>query len=395
MDHQLTNHPQPQFFQLSQTSHQKDFNQLAHTAHPHIVDTYHKQLIELYKIRHPRHKTNTTKLQLFINQFLGHTPENKSGTWIYYPWKNTLVHLLDQSEFFELRTARNFPLISKKDQLLFNQLSVGIIGLSVGNSIALSLVYAGGANTIKLADPDTLELSNLNRIHATVLDLGENKTYLAAKQIYEINPYAKLILYPEGLTPENIKSYLTDDPKPNLIIDECDNLTIKFNLRLIARSLKLPLLMVSDNGFESNIDLLRFDTHPNAGRMGDAPILSTEDLVAALNVTESLHLTPAEETQLIIRLVGADKISHGMQQASFKYVKRQIAGWPQLSMTVFAGGALATYTALLLAKKSPTKGRTTSFSFPELLDPKHHTPRRQLKHLHHTKKFKHFIKSLS
>lgn len=42
-----------------------------------------------------------------VDAYLGQTPPEEYGVWVYYPWSTRLVHLLDEAEFIELRTNRN------------------------------------------------------------------------------------------------------------------------------------------------------------------------------------------------------------------------------------------------------------------------------------------------
>jgi tRNA A37 threonylcarbamoyladenosine dehydratase len=61
-----------------------------------------------------------------------------------------------------------------------------------------------------LADFDTLELTNLNRVPASVMDLGVNKAVVAARRIAEIDPYLRVIVQPDGITADNLGSSSTD-----------------------------------------------------------------------------------------------------------------------------------------------------------------------------------------
>ena len=47
----------------------------------------------------------------------------------------------------------------------------------------------------RLADFDHLELSNLNRVPATVFDIGLNKAEVAARRIAELDPICPLRLW--------------------------------------------------------------------------------------------------------------------------------------------------------------------------------------------------------
>jgi tRNA A37 threonylcarbamoyladenosine dehydratase len=49
---------------------------------------------------------------------------------------------------------------------------IGVVGLSVGQSVALTLALERSFGELRLADFDRLDLSNLNRIRAGVHDLN-------------------------------------------------------------------------------------------------------------------------------------------------------------------------------------------------------------------------------
>jgi len=72
------------------------------------------------------------------------------------------------------------------------------------------IAMEGLAGEIRLADFDTLELSNLNRIPASVLDLGVNKAVVAARRIAEIDPYLRVVVEPTGIRPGDWVSFLMD-----------------------------------------------------------------------------------------------------------------------------------------------------------------------------------------
>ena len=81
---------------------------------------------------------------------------------------NTGVRAGPQS-FRRLRLDRNRNKITSAEQDRFGRLTIGIVGLSVGHSIAHTLALEGLCGRLRLADNDRIELSNLNRIPATVL----------------------------------------------------------------------------------------------------------------------------------------------------------------------------------------------------------------------------------
>jgi hypothetical protein len=152
-----------------------------------IVDTYADQARELELVR------DSSKIgqlpPLPSRQELG---EIEKGMWVYYPWKKTLVHVLNENEYEELRTSRNKNLITKDEQDKFRNARIAVAGLNVGNPGALCIVLEGGSKNIKFADFDPLSVSNLNRFRAGLCELEINKATLSARQALEIDPYMNI-----------------------------------------------------------------------------------------------------------------------------------------------------------------------------------------------------------
>src|SRR5690606_38532120 len=71
-------------------------------------------------------------------QFQG-KPREEYGVWVYYPWNNRLVHILDQPEFSIVRTNRNKHKITQEEQEELGKKKIGVMGLSVGQSVSLTL----------------------------------------------------------------------------------------------------------------------------------------------------------------------------------------------------------------------------------------------------------------
>jgi len=80
----------------------------------------------------------------------------------------------------------------------------------------------------------------LNRIPASVLDLGVNKAVVAARRIAEIDPYLRVVVEPTGIRPENLGEFLDG---LDLVIEECDSLDMKFLVREAARDRQIPVIM--------------------------------------------------------------------------------------------------------------------------------------------------------
>lgn len=95
-------------------------------------------------------------------------------------------------------------------QQKLDRAAVGIAGLGgLGSNIAVFLARLGVGRLV-LADFDTVEVSNLNRQHYTMRDLGCPKADALRDQLIEINPYLDYETYTMRVTPENAPQLFAD-----------------------------------------------------------------------------------------------------------------------------------------------------------------------------------------
>lgn len=320
----------PYFYRLSNADDLKAFNELVtKNTNIFVYDTIHSQLCELIKSLNPSYKFNKQELSEAAVKHLNDLDPAMYGVWVYYPWANRIVHILDEEEFVEVRTNRNQYKITRQERDILATKKIGVVGLSVGQSIALTLAMERSFGELRLADFDDLELSNLNRIRTPLHNMGLKKTFAVAREIYELDPYLKLTLYNDGLTTENIDSFFTDGGKLDILVDECDGLDIKILSRHKARDLQIPVIMdTSDRGM---LDVERFDLEPNR------PLL--HGLVGDIDPSKIKGLTNEEKIPFMLPMIGAEKISPRLK-ASMMEVEESINTWPQLASSVILGGAV-------------------------------------------------------
>jgi molybdopterin/thiamine biosynthesis adenylyltransferase/nitroreductase len=249
--------------------------------------------------------------------------EEEPQRWIYYPWRRAVVRLLGPRSFGALRLDRNRNKLTRTEQAQTRQLRIGVVGLSVGHSIAHLLALEGLAGELRLADFDTVELSNLNRIPGSILDLGVNKAIVAARRIGEIDPYLRVVTMTEGITAENLGSFLDG---LDLVIEECDSLDMKLLIREAARERRIPVLMETSDG--GVLDVERYDLEP------ERPIF--HGLLSGLHSSDLAELTVQQKAPYLLRILGAsDVTSRGA--ASLLEVGETLTGWPQLGSEVTLG----------------------------------------------------------
>lgn len=293
-----------------------------------IIDEFEQQCEELKKIAHfSKNPVNEREI-----------PSN----YILYPWRKTAVRLLTKEDFITVRTSRNHYKISPAEQDLLGQKTIGVVGLSVGQSVALTIAMERSVGRLKLADFDTLDLSNLNRLRASVLSLAEPKSHIVAREIAELDPYLEVELFESGLTKENAKDFFDGNHPLDLVVEECDSLEIKMLVREEAQKRALPVLMdTSDRGM---LDVERFDRNP------DYPLL--HGLVDGISSDSISKMSPPERLSKIFALAGIDKGSSRLKY-SITQLGNTIPTWPQLASSVTYGGGLTADIARRILLNEP------------------------------------------
>ncbi len=342
-----TSHFRPVLLDAASQEGLRDLEELAASSAVSAVhDTIEDQLDELIRCEDPalEHSSAASRARICDGN-----PLWQWGTWVFYPWNGRLVHVLPREDFQRVRSDRNRNKIDRVQQRDLRARRIGVIGLSVGNSAAVTLAMEGVGGSFRLADFDTLGLSNLNRLRAGVGDLGVSKAVLAARQMFEIDPYLDIEVFVNGLTEESIGPFFDGGTGPlDLLVEECDTVWAKVAAREYARHRGIPVLMdANDRGL---LDVERFDLEPHRplfhGRVGE----STSSDVARMNRGELLSF--------LLAVVDEQRLSAAMRDALGE-IGRSLSSWPQLASGVTLGGALVTDTArrILLGELIPS-GRT-------------------------------------
>lgn len=325
----------PSILNTNNLKDQKSILRLKKTAV--VVDEIKEQARELGLVKDPKLLLNPDKVNF----------NKKIDTvWVYYPWRNTLVHCLNEKDFKYLRTSRNQNLITKDEQNKFEKFRVGIAGLNVGNPGAVCLALEGDIE-MKLTDHDVLSLSNLNRFRAGLPDLGLNKAILTARQIYEVNPFAKLEVFEKGISDENIEKFLLN-PRIDVLVEEMDNLLLKIKIRELAKKNRIPVVMVTGSGPDVIIDVERFDLNPKLSLLSN--YLRNEVIKGIKRGSKTF----GERVGLAKDFMGV-KYLHPRLVKSFALVGKKLAGIPQIAESSFLRGAAICYFVRQIAQENKVK----------------------------------------
>ncbi len=142
----------------------------------------------------------------------------------------------------------SLPEIGLDGQLKLKKSSVLCVGCGGLGSPLLLYLAAAGVGRIGIVDNDLVESSNLQRqiIHSTK-SIGKEKVYSARQNILNVNPFCKVIIFKEFLTPKNALNILDGF---DVICDCTDNFESRYLINDASIILKKPNIYGSVSKFE-------------------------------------------------------------------------------------------------------------------------------------------------
>lgn len=340
----------PLIFDLSQNSDRDRLYDLFSDGKiQHVVDEHLTQKEELILLQHPEIIEKKDRVLDYM-----HGSSYNEGRWVYYPWLSTLVHLLAPDDFEYIRTSRNNTLITPDEQVKLRDARVAIAGLNVGNPAAICMTLEGIAHTMKFADNDALDVSNLNRFRASVIDFGLNKAVLSARQAYEINPYAHIEIFTEGITSNNIENFVQSG-EVDVLIEEMDHLPLKIQIRKKAKEHGVPVVMVTGNGSNVILDIERYDLDANIKIMNG--FLKSEVLDGVQQLVDGQSVSIKEYVALCRDFIGEQYLTDRLKK-SFSLIGESLVGIPQIAEASFLRGAILAYAVRkIILKEDVPSGR--------------------------------------
>jgi len=264
---------------------------------------------------------------------------------VYYPWRRAVVRMLGPEAFPVVRLDRNRNRITRDEQERLRGQRIGVVGCSSGHAVATTIAMEGLCGELRLTDFDDVELTNLNRVPASVLDVGINKAVVAARRVAEIDPYLPVRISPNGLSNENTDEFVAG---LDVVVEQCDDVAMKLRVREVARNHGVTVVMeTSDRGL---LDVERFDLEPDR--------LPFHGLLGETTSTSLTTLSVADKIPHVLAIVDATRAS-ARAAASLAEIGRSLSTWPQLGSDVTLGGATVATTLRRLGVGDPVpSGRT-------------------------------------
>ena len=307
-----------------------------------LIDTIDRQLTDLAIAKLPSPQESSCRNGFIEDTVAACGGQASYGNWVYLPWEAKIVHLLDREDYFDVITNRNQDKITRDEQQELRTKRIGVLGLSVGGEAAVTVAQEHLCGKIVLADFDQLDLSNLNRLNAGFDELGQPKSKIVGRRIAKIDPYLEVRLFEDGVTAANLEEFLDG---LDLLIEECDSLQLKRDVRLVARKRGVNIAYAADERGFLSVEPYQYcpDLLPFHGRV-EHPQPTREEFPTLVAFMKALSLW----------MGGWDKLPE-RTRASLERVGETLCGYPQLASEArYAAGQIGHVARrLLLGERLP------------------------------------------
>ena len=193
-----------------------------------------------------------------------------------------------------LRYLRNQQEISVHAQIRLLESRVAQVGLGGLGGTLLDQFLRAGVGTIRCADGDTYEESNLNRqALSSANNLGQTKTEAALERGMAVNPSVDLEAVEIFLTPETLPGFLSGC---DVAVDGLGGLDSRLHLQHAAAETDIPLVTGALAGWSGYVGVVM------PGKAGPADIMGRDN-----GVEETLGC-PAPSVAFFASLMAAEAI---------------------------------------------------------------------------------------
>ncbi|MEA5085603.1 MAG: HesA/MoeB/ThiF family protein [Methanocorpusculum sp.] len=201
------------------------------------------------------------------------------------------------------RYFRQIPIIGEKGQDMLHESTVFLAGTGgLGSPVGFYLSAAGIGN-LRIADSDTIEITNMNRqILHTDERIGTSKAESARKTILALNPDVKVTAFNEFIDEFSAKCMIGN---ADIIVDALDNFTGRYVLNVVSRELEIPLVHAAVAGLCGQATLIipgktpcLSCIFPSAVTTKKTPVLgTTAGIIGSIEAQETIkYLTNTGET---------------------------------------------------------------------------------------------------
>ena len=317
-----------------------------------VVDNTDSWMEEIFEASYPHLASNKEEFEKFKNS------DVVKWNWVNFPSRRIIEKFPEEDLLYKVLTARNRDIITEEEQEKLRNLHIGIIGLSVGQSSALTLGASGIGNKFHLADPDRLAASNLGRLPIGGCDdINRYKTYIASEWMLSRNPYLHIKQYNELITAENMREFLDG---LDFVVDAFDSIQAKITLRRIAKELGITVVMGTDFAEGAIIDVEKPSDPIFFGSLSEEELSAIEHME---NISSDMR------NMIIPKLLGfksMDELPQSLRRHLESMKNGKLPWMSQLGIASAQVGILVTKSIKDVALGKSTNGRT-KLSLDELL----------------------------
>jgi hypothetical protein len=308
-----------------------------------------------------------TELEKY-NQATEKGKEMEYGEWVYYPRRQIAVQFSPRRIHRLAAIASNAQLILDPEMKqsfaqvdkMFQNTTVGLVGLSVGSNIGLSVLMGMRMENMVVSDMRHYKMTNINRVmglraedlveprsNKSKSDLNENplglrnKTHVFASQVHAIDPFCNIFCFDQGVDESNIKDFYRGHkgkPAVNFSIEVCDSLDTKLSTAFEARRRGVRHLRFTDAGTVIWVDNRPFDQDRNAPISFGVKDNELKKLASKARSSETGFFDFASALVGEEHLTRKDEFSHLIKTHQLSRIFSSI---PQFGPTVIAAGGWA------------------------------------------------------
>lgn len=190
------------------------------------------------------------------------------------------------------RYLRNMQSVTIDGQIRMLESTVAQVGLGGLGGNLLEMFLRMGVGTIRAADGDSFEATNLNRqALSSPANLGQPKAHAAIDRASDINPSVHVDASNEFLTPESLPAFLEGC---DLVVDALGGLEMRLALQRAAAEANIPLVTGALAGWTGYVGVVM------PGQVGPADIMGQD------NAAEEKLGCPAPAVTFIASLMAAE-----------------------------------------------------------------------------------------
>lgn len=167
---------------------------------------------------------------------------------------------MERDDFQASAFSRNLGLLSEDDQQRLMNARIAVAGAGGVGGLHLLTLARIGVGKFNIADFDTFDTVNINRQYgAFISTLDKHKGEVMQTMVRDINPFADVQLFPDGVTLENLDIFLKD---VDIYVDGIDFFEIDIRRAIFKRCREkgIPALTSAPLGFGATLQVFMPDS---------------------------------------------------------------------------------------------------------------------------------------